>query len=297
VNQEALPDLSMRGRVCLVTGATAGIGRVIALELATKGATVILVGRSQEKLEETISEINRLTGSNNLDYIKADLSSFIEVKRLAKAFRQRYNKLHVLVNNAGALFMRHALTVDGIEMSWGLNHFGYFWLTGLLLDVLKESQPSRIVNVSSDAHKRSSLAEPPILKAKNRGFTTYADTKLANLFFTYQLAYILKSTGVTVNACHPGVVATNFGSNNGFVGNIIQGYAKFLGVTAEVGASTAVHLACAPELYKTTGKYFVKNRETTSSKLSYDAQASSRFWQWSLDVSRSLGMDTRAMER
>lgn len=293
----AMPDLSMRGKVCLVTGATSGVGKVTALELATKGAHVIIVGRSPDRCEATLAEIEAITGSNSLDYLVADLSVFSAVKTMAKEFNSRYNKLHVLVNNAGAIYMRRSNTVEGLETTWALNHFGYFWLTGFLIDTLKASAPSRIINVSSDAHKRSKLDGPPNMRdAMPWGFQTYADTKLANLLFSYHLAYSIKSTGVTVNALHPGVVATNFGKGNGLVGNIIQGYSRYFGVSPEVGARTIVHLACAPELYATTGKYYVKEREVQSSRLSYDTKLSTRFWQWSIDNSRRLGMDTGRIE-
>ena len=294
---QAAPDISMRGKVCLVTGATSGIGKMTALELATKGATVVIVGRNREKCEDTLQEIEAATGSKNLDYLVADLSSFVEVRRLSQEFLAKYNKLNVLVNNAGAIFMRKQNSPDGLEMSWALNHFSYFWLSCLLLDVLKASSPSRIVNVSSDAHHRATLNELPNFRGKMPvGYITYANTKLANVLFTNQLAYSIKSTGVTVNSLHPGVVATNFGANNGLVGKIMQFYAGTLGVKPAEGARTVVYLATAPELYTTTGKYYVKCREVSSSKASYDTKLSAKLWQWSLDVSGRLGMDTRRIE-
>lgn len=297
VENRAVPDLSMRGKVCLVTGATSGIGKVAALELATKGAHVIIVGRSPDRCEATLAEIEAATGSNSLDYLVADLSVFSAVKTMAKEFNNRYTKLHVLVNNAGAIYMRRSNTIEGLESTWALNHFGYFWLTGFLIDTLKASAPSRIINVSSDAHKRANIDGPPNMRdSMPLGFVTYANTKLANLLFSYHLAYSIKSTGVTVNALHPGVVATNFGKGNGMFGNVIQAYSKYFGVSPEVGARTIVHLACAPELYATTGKYYVKEREAASSKLSYDTKLSTRFWQWSIDNSRRLGMDTGRIE-
>ena len=294
---QAPPDISMRGKVCLVTGATSGIGKMTALELAAKGATVVIVGRSRDKCEDTLQEIEAATGSKSLDYFVCDLSSFVEVRRLSQEFLAKYNKLNVLVNNAGAIFMRKANSPDGLEVTWALNHFAYFWLTCLLLDVLKASHPSRVVNVSSDAHKRASLNELPNFRGKMPvGYISYANTKLANVLFTNQLAYSIKSTGVTVNSLHPGVVATNFGANNGLVGKIMQTYAGTLGVKASEGAKTVVYLATAPELYTTTGKYFVNCREVNSSRASYDTKFGAKLWQWSLDVSQRLGMDTRRIE-
>lgn len=291
------PDISMRGRVCLVTGATSGIGRVAARELATKGATVILVGRSQEKCVATMEEINNVTGSDALDYFVCDLSNFQQIRTMTLALKRKYSKLNVLVNNAGGLFMRRQYNVDGIEMTWALNHFGYFWLTGMMLDILKDSAPSRIVNVSSDAHKRALLDDMPNFKEKTAvGYLGYANTKLANLLFSYHLAYSIKSTGVTVNALHPGVVATSFGANNGLMGQIVQIYSSTFGVSPEKGARTIIQLASAPELYSTTGKYFVNEKEASSSKASHDTRLGTRLWQWSLDVSGRLGMDIRPME-
>jgi retinol dehydrogenase-12 len=290
-------DISMRGKVCLVTGATSGIGKMTALELATKGATVVIVGRSAERCEATLQEISELTGSQSLDYFVCDLSSFVEVRRLSQEFLARYNKLNVLVNNAGALFMRKQNSPDGLEMTWALNHFAYFWLSCLLIDVLKASSPSRIVNVSSDAHKRANLTDVPNFRENMPiGYINYANTKLANILFTNQLSFVLKSTGVTVNSLHPGVVATNFGVNNGLFGKLMNFYASTLGVKPAEGAKTVVYLATAPELYTTTGKYFVKCREVPSSKISYDTKFSAKLWQWSLDVSGRFGMDTRRIE-
>jgi retinol dehydrogenase-12 len=291
------PDVSMRGKICLVTGATSGIGKETALELATKGATVVIVGRSREKCLVTLQEIEEATGSKNLDYFVADLSSFIEVRRLSQEFLAKYNKLHVLVNNVGAIFMRKQNSPDGLEITWALNHFSYFWLSCLLLDVLKASSPSRIVNVSSDAHKRANLHELPNFRGKMPvGYINYSNTKLANVLFTNQLAYSIKSTGVTVNSLHPGVVATNFGANNGLVGQIMQLYSGIFGIKPAAGARTVVYLATAPELYTTTGKYYVNCREVNSSKTSYDTKFGAKLWQWSLDVSQRLGMDTRRIE-
>lgn len=290
-------DLSMRGRVCLITGATDGIGKFAALDLATKGATVVIVGRNPDKCEAVKAEIEELTGSQSIDYLVGDLSSFKDVRNIALEFLDRYNKLHVLINNAGGLFMRRKNSVDGIEMTWALNHFGYFWLTCQLIDVLKASSPSRIINVSSDAHRRANLFDMPNMKEEIPvGYVGYANTKLANLLFTYHLAYAIKSTGVTVNTLHPGVVATNFGADNGLMGKIIHLYSGVFGVKPDVGARTIIHLASAPEVYAVTGKYFVKEQEANSSRLSYDTRLSTKLWSWSIDVSRRFGLDTRRIE-
>jgi len=293
----ALPDLSMRGKNCLITGATSGIGKVTAMELAAKGANIIIVGRSAEKCESTLAEIEAKTNNTNVDYFVADLSDFNSVKNLAKNFNNKYSKLSVLVNNAGGIFMRRADTADGLEMTWALNHFGYFWLTGYLIDVLKNTTPSRIINVSSDAHKRATMSGPPNMRDKMPvGYITYANTKLANLLFSYHLAYNIKSTGVTVNALHPGIVATDFGSSNGIIGKAIQFNAKLFGCSPEEGARTVIQLASAPELYQVTGKYFVNGREVLSSRASYDTKLGTKFWQWSVDMSRRFGMDTKRIE-
>ncbi|MDQ3829839.1 MAG: SDR family NAD(P)-dependent oxidoreductase, partial [Candidatus Tectomicrobia bacterium] len=205
----------MHGKVCVVTGATSGIGLVTAEALARQGATLIVVGRNSARGAATVSRIQQETGNSAVELMVADLSAQAQVRQLASAIQQRFARLDVLVNNAGALFSQRQLSQDGIEMTFALNHLAYFLLTNLLLDSLKASTSARIVNVSSEAHRRARL-DFADLQGQQRysGWRAYARSKLANILFTYELARRLEGTGIVANALHPGFVATNFGRNN-----------------------------------------------------------------------------------
>ena len=194
----------MQNKICLITGATSGIGQAAALALAKMGLTVIVVGRSEGRCQNTVAHIQRETGNFHVDYLLADLSVQAQVRQLAADFKARYKRLDVLVNDAGAIFLRRQLSADGIEMNFALNHLAYFLLTNLLLDTLKASAPARVVNVASNSHRNSHLDfENLQLKRGYNPMRAYGRSKLANLYFTYELARRLDSTGVTVNAMHP----------------------------------------------------------------------------------------------
>jgi NAD(P)-dependent dehydrogenase (short-subunit alcohol dehydrogenase family) len=270
----------MRGKVCMVTGATSGIGLVTAQALARQGATVIVVGRNRERGVATVKRIQQETGNAAVDWMVADLSVQVQVRQLVREFRERFARLDVLVNNAGALFARRSLSVDGIEMTFALNHLAYFLLTNLLLDTLKASAPARIVNVASAAHRGAQINFADVQgQRRYSGWRAYAQSKLANLLFTYELARRLEGTGVTANALHPGFVATNFGrSNRGLVSLIIR-VSQLAAISPEQGAQTIIYLATAPEVEGTSGKYFVKLRVVPSSEASYDRDAAQRLWQ------------------
>jgi NAD(P)-dependent dehydrogenase (short-subunit alcohol dehydrogenase family) len=203
----------------MVTGATGGIGEITATALARNGATVVVVGRSREKAIATVEKIKKATGNQKVEYMLADLSSQKDVRHLAEEFKAKYDRLHVLVNNAGALYTKREESVDGIELTFALNHLGYFLLTNLLLDTIKASAPARIVNVSSSMHRRGTMDWQDLEgKKKFSGWAIYGRSKLANILFTRELARRLEGSGVTVNALHPGVVTTGFGTNNGMFG-------------------------------------------------------------------------------
>ena len=275
----------MKGRVCLITGATAGIGREAAFQLARMGATLVLAGRSEERCADTVEAIKEQTGNPSVEYLLADLSVKAEVKKLAEDLQSLHGKLHVLLNNAGVINFPRRESADGIEMTFALNHLGYFSLSLLLLDTLKASAPARIVNVSSDAHRGLSLNLDD-LQGRRRygGFGAYSRSKLANIMFTYQLAPRLAGTGVTVNALHPGLVATNFLSNNGFRGNFLRFFLAIKGMTPERGAETSVYLASSPDVETVNGHYFVKSLPVSSSPQSYDEEAAKSLWQASLQL-------------
>ncbi|HEX2905958.1 MAG TPA: SDR family oxidoreductase [Phototrophicaceae bacterium] len=265
----------MIGKICLVTGATDGIGKVMVRELAQAGATVIGVGRSPAKIQAVLDEVDPAPGS--LEFLTADLSAQAEVRRLAAEFKRKYQKLHVLINNAGALFTSYRESADGIELTFALNHLAYFLLTNLLIDSLKASTPARIINVASDAHEGGSLNFDDLgLKQQYSGWSAYNASKLANILFTYELAGRLAGTGITVNAMHPGFVHTNFSDAAGLN---MRGP-----LTPEEGADTAVWLATAAELDSVTGKYFVSRQDTRSAEISYDMEIAQRLW----DVSAAM---------
>ncbi len=271
----------MDGKVCLVTGATNGIGKVAARELAKMGAAMVIVGRNPAKTESTVHEIQSHTGSSAVDSIVADLSSMAEVRRAAEEFKSRYKRLDVLVNNAGALFTSRQETVDGYEMTFALNHLSYFLLTNLLLDTLKTSAPARIVNVSSDAHRNAKLDfdDLHIRQSYGIGSKAYERSKLANVLFTYELARRLAGTRVTANALHPGAVATGFGHNNkGIVSLAFRLFDRF-SITPEKGAETIIYLASSPEVEGVTGKYFYKRKPVDSSPESNNEAAAKRLWE------------------
>lgn len=281
---------SLQGKTCLITGVTQGIGRVAAREIARLGPNMVLVARDRRRGAEVVEEV-KAAGSPQVELIVADLSSQAEVRRAAAEFLARHDRLHILVNNAGAVFGERKLSADGLEMTFALNHLGYFLLTQELLDVLKASAPARIVNVASDAHSRARLDFDDLQCEKSYGqggFQAYGRSKLANILFTRELAQRLQGTGVTANSLHPGVVATGFGSDGGALLRFGLWLSRPFFRTPEEGAKTTIHLAISPEVEGVTGKYFANSRETRPRPHALDDAAAKRLWQVSEDlVSRS----------
>jgi NAD(P)-dependent dehydrogenase (short-subunit alcohol dehydrogenase family) len=275
----------MRGKVCLVTGATSGIGAVTARELARRGARVVLVGRNPDKSAAAVCQIREQTANTEVESLLANLSSRQQVRDLARGFLERHRRLDVLVNNAGGIWLDRLQTEDGLEMTFAVNHLAYFLLTLLLLDVLKSSAPARVVNVSSRAHRGATIPFDDLQGARRySGWRAYKQSKLANLLFTYELARRLEGTGVTANALHPGVVDTGFAGNNGWRGRLWQSVARWFAISPEEGARTVVYLAASPQVAGVSGRYFVKEREVASSAESYDENAAKRLWQVSEEL-------------
>ena len=273
----------MEGKTCLITGGSDGIGFVAALELARMGAQVVIVGRNAVKTKDAVDRIIKETGNHSVRYLLADLSSQGDVRRLAEQVKEQLPRLDVLLNNAGAIFLSNRRSVDGIEMTFALNHLGYFLLTTLLLDLLKDSAPARIVNVSSSSHGspgKFRLEELP-KPGSNGGYRAYGRSKLCNILFTYELARRLEGSDVAVNTLHPGLVRTNIARNNGVLGRVVNFFIGARGVAAIKGAETLIYLASSPEVSGTTGKYFVNCRSLPSSSLSYDTELAYGLWELS----------------
>ncbi|HEY5512499.1 MAG TPA: SDR family oxidoreductase [Geomonas sp.] len=284
-------DKSMSGKICMVTGATSGIGAATALSLAQLGATVIVVGRNLGKCTSSCEEIRRVAGRVSVESMVADLSVQDEIHGLAERFKGKYRRLDVLINNAGARFLSRSLSADGYEMTFALNHLGCFILTNLLLKELLTSGHGRIVNVASGSHRSCTGMNFDDLQGAGsyHGKEAYAQSKLANLLFTYELSRQLEGTGLTVNALDPGNVLTNFSRNNGWLSWIrhIVGSLRAGGLIGPAeGAKTSVYLASSPEVDGISGKYFSNRMMVNSSDVSYDADAARRLWDISLELAK-----------
>ena len=275
----------MEEKTCLITGATSGIGKATAFQLARLGATVVLVGRNQEKTVACAQEVREQTGNPRVDSLIADLSSRQAIREISDQFRNRYQNLDVLVNNVGAVMLSRQQSVDGIEMTLALNHLSYFLLTYLLMEPLASGAPSRIVNVSSDSHQGTGLDFDDLQMGRNYGgFRAYGRSKLANLLFTYELARRLEGTGVTVNGLHPGLVATNLLTNNGLRGRVYNAFFKLAGRSSQKGASTVTYLASSPDIEGVSGRYFVDAGLVPSSPESYDKESATKLWEASEEL-------------
>jgi retinol dehydrogenase-12 len=270
----------MSGRTCLVTGATSGIGKETAVRLATLGATVVIVARTAERGETAGEEIRRRVPGARVDALTADLADLAGVRRLAGEVLARYDRLDVLVNNAGVIMTRRQLTADGLETTFATNHLGPFLLTNLLRGLLERSAPARVVTVSSAAHKQvRAIPWDELAEGGPAGHRqAYPLSKLSNILFTVQLARRLDGTGVTANCLHPGFVRTALGRDvTGLLGTLVRLVLRFQPGPA-TGAATSVHLACSPEVADVSGGYFVKSRPAGPSPLARDDHAAARLW-------------------
>lgn len=272
--------MSVKGKDIVVTGATDGIGKVTARELAKSGASVTIVGRNAAKGETVVRELRAAAGHDNVHFVQGDLSSRKGVQQAVTGIKGRLKKLDVLVNNAGAFFQARTLSADGIEQTLALNHLGYFAITAQLLDLLKAASTARIVNVASAAHVGAKLNLADLQnEAKYSGWTAYGQSKLANICFTYELARRLEGSSITANCLHPGFVASAFGDNNGGFIRFAIGLAKSLAAISEDnGAKTSVYLASSPDVAKVSGRYFDKCKAVKSSAVSYDEDIARKLW-------------------
>jgi len=268
----------MHGKTVVITGATAGIGRVACERLAAMGASLVLVARDRARAERLAAELMR-AGAPRVSVFVADLLQLAEVRRIAVELAG-LPRIDVLLNNAGAIFNRRAQTADGFERTFALNHLAYFTLTNLLRDRLKISAPARVINVASEAHRGASLAFDDLQTLRGyNGWLAYRRSKLCNILFTRTLARRLAGSGVTANALHPGFVATSFGNNNGGVFRFGLGIAKrFMAISPADGAKTSVYLASASEIAELSGLYFDKCAVREPSAAAQDDEAAERLW-------------------
>ena len=286
----------MNGKVCVVTGANAGIGRATALGLAKLGATVVLVCRNSERGQAAVREIKAVSGNQAVDMVEADLSTQAAVRQLAADLRARYSQLHVLINNAGIAPVRRSLTADGIESAFAVNYLAPFLLTNLLLDELKASAPARVVNVAGDFHRKATIRFDDLMSEKDySGTAANNQAKLALIMFTYELARRLEGTGVTANCLHPGPTATDgplHDPNLSAFGRAMYRIVRVFFQSPEKGAGTSIYLAASPEVDGATGEYFSKKRAVASSPESYDLAVALRLW----DVSAQLTGLARSLD-
>jgi NAD(P)-dependent dehydrogenase (short-subunit alcohol dehydrogenase family) len=263
----------------LITGGTSGLGAAAAQQIASLGGTVVIAGRNARRCARQVEKIKRNIPKARLDFLVADLSSQQQIRHLAGEFAARYPRLDVLVNNAGAYFGKREISVDGFEMTFALNHLSYFLLTNLLLDRLKASASGRIVVVSSDAHKGSTINFDDLHSEHHYDrLSAYAQSKLANLLFTYALVRRLDGTRITVNALHPGSVATNIGSNANWLKTKLRNLLARGMISPDEGAKTITYLATSPSVEGITGRYFYEGREVRSSENSYVAASAEQLW-------------------
>jgi NAD(P)-dependent dehydrogenase (short-subunit alcohol dehydrogenase family) len=276
---------TLNGKICLGTGGTNGIGKATAQALAQRGATVVIVGRNAQKTSQVVDEIRAASGNKNVDSLLADLSSQQEVRALANEFESRYSHLHVLLNNAGGFFMKRQLSVEGIEMTFALNHLASFLLTNLLLDTLKASAPSRIINVSSNAHTSGKIEFANLQGEQEYTPRAYDNSKLANILFTMELAQRLEGTAVTVNALHPGFTATGFARNNGkVIAALVSLFAPLVARSPAKGAETSIYLASSPSVETLTSKYFYNSQVIPAAAKATDMAVARKLWDVSAEM-------------
>ena len=269
----------MNNKLILITGATSGIGQAAAQALAAQGHEILIVGRNPAKTEGVAKQIREQTGNQAVHFLLADFSDLEQIRHLAEQVKTQFPKLDVLVNNAGAYFNRRQRMSGGVEKTFFVNHLAPFLLTNLLLDHLQN--PARIINVASDAHQYGQLDLNDLNFEKSYfGFAAYARSKLANILFTYELAHRLAGSGVTVNALHPGGVATNiFSTDFSIFGPLIKGVVSLFTLTPTQGADNTIYLASSPDVEGVTDKYFVKRAAVPSSPTSYYKDLAKRLWE------------------
>lgn len=288
----------MKDNVCMITGASSGIGLETAMGLAKMGATVEIVCRDQGRGETARDKIIEKSGNPKVELLLADLSSQADIRRLVENFSARFSQLHVLVNNAGVAPIKRSVTVDGIETAFAVNYLAPFLLTHLLLDVLKASAPARVVNVAGDFHRKATIRFDDLMSEKDyNGIHANNQAKLALILFTYELARRLAGTGVTVNCLHPGAVATDAPLKDPDLApfaRFMYSLVKPFFLSPNKGAETPIYLAASPAVEAVTGKYFIKKAAVTSSPESYNEDIAWRLWEASMSLSGLREKETAA---
>lgn len=277
-------DLSMQGKVCIITGANSGVGRETARGLARLGASVVMVCRSLERGQAALDDLRADTGSASLDLMICDLSVQASIRQFADVYRARYERLDVLINNAAIIPPRREVTAEGVEAQLAANHLGPFLLTHLLLALLKASAPARIINVASSIHPMGRVDFDDLHSARGYrwgGWGQYANTKLMNILFTRELARRLDGTGVTANCLHPGYIATRL--QRGLPG-IVQPFNKLLGAPERKGAETPLYLATSPDVASVSGQYFADRRSVAPAAHAQDDALAKRLWDVSVQM-------------
>jgi retinol dehydrogenase 12 len=273
----------MKDKTVLVTGASSGIGLETTRGLVAQGAKVVMLVRNQAKGEAAIAEIKQGVPDARMELVLADLYTMAEVRRAAAEIKQRYDRLDVLVNNAGLIHKTRELTSDGLERTFALNHLAAFLLTYELRDLLIASAPARVITVSSFGHNFASVDWDDLAYRKN-GYSeiyVYGTSKLCNIWFAVESAKRFAGKGVTSNALHPGAVASNFGASGSLFYRISAGIARPFMIGSAKGARTSIYLASSPEVEGVSGKYFVRCREKTPSKLARDEGQAAKLWELS----------------
>ena len=275
---------------CIITGATDGIGKQTAIELAKLGYNLGLVGRNKEKGMSVLQEIEAITGSQSIKYFNADLSVIKNLKKLTSDIKNEYDSVDILINNAGAYFNNYKKTEEKIEKTFALNHLSYFALTHLLLDALESERQGRVINVASSAHFSAKLDMDDFqMEKKYKGWTAYCNTKLMNILFTYEADKRFKDKNITFNCLHPGFVNTCFGDENeGFGKNILSIGKKLIAINVKKGAKTNVYLASSGEVTNFSGKYFHKSKISRSSKNSNSDSNQKKLWRYSKEIINDL---------
>lgn len=275
----------MKDKIAMVTGANSGIGRVTALELARMGATVVMVCRNEEKGRAVMEDINADVGLERVHLLLADFSMQSSIKSMAEEFKQKFDRLDILINNAGGLINSKRFTPDGFEWMMGVNHLGYFLTTHYLLDVMPRRSGARIINVASLAHRFAQLDWDNLNAEKSfNAFRTYGLSKLANILFSNKLAKLLESDQITVNSLHPGAVNTNFGKEGypALVNIFLQALGDRILLSSEQGAQTSIYLASSPEVNNVTGGYFSRKKKVQPSGVASDPENAHKLWLWSM---------------